>query len=801
MRSPTLLRGMLRQIALSRAGMWLTGGALTTACFVALCFAALVAARSTADQRAEAVASQMATMAAHDIARTIERFDVALQSTVDRLRSPTVTALNEPVRSLVLFDASSGLQSLGFINVLDENGVVTESPTPSERGGRWGGRPYFAAQRVNPSLGLYVSEPFGQAEYGSIALSRRVSHDDGTFGGVVVASLRLGYFRDLLDQLAVGPHGTISVLRPDGTVVMRLPFDRNDIGRVTAPDAQAGQVQRRFAAQQIGELPLIVRVGVANEDVAGAWQDWTVAQLVAGVLLALIGSALIVALQREVRRREIAERDNRRKSDYLMMTSHELRTPLHSILGNADRLRADPHLDAANARRVTAIMSAGNHLRGVVDRILNELQIEARIPAPRMREVALAKLLDECVILVESHAAQRGLALCYDVKQGAPKSFVTDPDLLKQVLINLLSNAIKFTPPGGAVVLELTGTADHIAIQVKDTGCGIPPDQRHKLFQFGERLGAEQTGIPGYGIGLAMSRRLIKCMGGETGHRENLGGGSVFWATLPAGRMAEQAAPPTFPSLPPRQPLHVLLVDDVAANREIARGILIEQGHQVTEAESGAHAVQLATDNDFDAVLMDIRMPGMDGCEATKRIRRIAGGRGIVPIVAVTANALDQQILEGRHAGMVEHLVKPFTAEELLTVVERVAVRRPPTPLREPPTFDADVLAQLAPYMSSGEMERHLLDLARKVEVLLREMEASEVAANPSRIADLSHELAGVAGMFGFAALAAAAQRFDAALLENPASAPDLADALTVAARAALAELRGLTSAEPVGFA
>ena len=281
-------------------------------------------------------------MAAHDIARTIERFDVALQTTVDRLRSPTVTALNEPVRSLVLFDASFGLQSLGFINVLDESGVVTESPTPSERGGRWASRPYFTAQRVNPSLGLYVSEPFGQAEYASIALSRRVSHDDGTFGGVVVASLRLSYFRDLLGQLAVGPHGTIAVLRNDGTVIMRLPFDRNDIGRIVPPDAQNDQVRRRFAVQQIGELPLSVHVGVANEDVAGAWQDWTVAQLAAGVLLAAIGSALIVALQREVRRREIAERDNRRKSDYLMMASHELRTPLHSILGNADRLRSGP---------------------------------------------------------------------------------------------------------------------------------------------------------------------------------------------------------------------------------------------------------------------------------------------------------------------------------------------------------------------------------------------------------------------------------------------------------------------------
>jgi signal transduction histidine kinase/DNA-binding response OmpR family regulator len=801
MRSPTILRGRLRQIALSRTGMWLTGGALTTACFAALCFAALVAARSAADQRAETVASQMATMAAHDMARTIERFDVALQTTVDRLRSPTVAALNEPVRGLVLFDASFGLPSLGFINVLDEGGVVAASSTPSERGGRWASRSYFTTQRVNPSLGLYVSEPFGQAEYASIALSRRVSHDDGTFGGVVVASLRLSYFRDLLGQLAVGPPGTIAVLRTDGTVIMRMPFDRNDIGRTAPPDAQSDQVRRRFVVQQIGELPLAVHVGIANEDVAGAWQDWTVAQLVAGVLLAAIGSAVIVALRREVRQREIAERDNRRKSDYLMMASHELRTPLHSIVGNADCLRADPHLDPANARRVTAIMSAGNHLRGVVDRILNELQIEVRIPTPRMRQVALAKLLDACVIIVESHAAQRGLALRYDLKKGAPESFVTDPDLLKQVLVNLLSNAIKFTSPGGAVVLEVAGTADQIAIQVKDTGCGIPPDQRHKLFQFGERLGAEQIGIPGHGIGLAMSRRLIKCMGGDTGYRENLGVGSVFWATLPAGRLTEQAAPPALSSLPPKQALRVLLVDDVIANREIARGILIERGHVVTEAETGAGAVQLATDNDFDVVLMDMRMPGMDGCDATKHIRKIAGIRGVVPVVAVTANALDEQIVEGRHAGMVEHLVKPFSAEELLTVVERVAVRCPPVTLREPPNFDSDVLAQLAPYMSSDDMERHLLDLTRKVEVLLREIEMVDAASDQSRIADLSHEMAGTAGMFGFAALAVAAQRLDAALLENGAPSPDLADALALAARAALAELRGLTSAEPVGSA
>jgi CheY-like chemotaxis protein len=256
-----------------------------------------------------------------------------------------------------------------------------------------------------------------------------------------------------------------------------------------------------------------------------------------------------------------------------------------------------------------------------------------------------------------------------------------------------------------------------------------------------------------------------------------------------------------FPPLPPKRPLRVLLVDDVAANREIARGILIERGHDVTAAKSGTDAVQLATDNNFDVVLMDMRMPGMDGVEATKRIRMIADGRGQVPIVAVTANALDQQIIEGRRAGMVEHLVKPFTAEELLAVVTRVARRSSSAQPCEPPTFDPDVLTQLAPYMSSGEMERHLLDLAHKVETLLRAMEGVGVAPDPGAVADLAHEMAGMAGVFGFAELAAAARCFDAALLEKRGSAADLSDALTVAARAALAELRGLTAPEPVGLA
>ena len=147
----------------------------------------------------------------------------------------------------------------------------------------------------------------------------------------------------------------------------------------------------------------------------------------------------------------------------------------------------------------------------------------------------------------------------------------------------------------------------------------------------------------------------------------------------------------------------ILLVDDVAMNRDVARWCLAERGHCVTEAGGGLEAVQLAASQDFDVVMMDLRMPDIDGVEATRRICRIAGARGQVPIIAVTASALGQQIVESQRAGMVAHLVKPFSPRDLVPLVERVAGRTSPA-------FDADTLAQLAPHMSSADMERHAVD-------------------------------------------------------------------------------------------
>ena len=194
-------------------------------------------------------------------------------------------------------------------------------------------------------------------------------------------------------------------------------------------------------------------------------------------------------------------------------------------------------IDAAADRHLAGIEEATSHLQCVIGRLLDCLQVAPRLPTPRMRLVDLNELIDQCCILVESDAAVHGLGIRYGFKVGVPGQFVTDPDLLKQILLNLLSNAIKFTDRG-EVAIEVGGTAERITIEVVDTGCGIVPSRRYKLFRQGDPPGSDMATPTSDGIGLAMSQRLVQSLGGDIGFRENPAGGSIFWIGLPAGRLA-----------------------------------------------------------------------------------------------------------------------------------------------------------------------------------------------------------------------------------------------------------------------
>jgi CheY-like chemotaxis protein/HPt (histidine-containing phosphotransfer) domain-containing protein len=290
-------------------------------------------------------------------------------------------------------------------------------------------------------------------------------------------------------------------------------------------------------------------------------------------------------------------------------------------------------------------------------------------------------------------------------------------------------------------------------------------------------------------------------MGGHLGHRDNPGGGSVFWLKLPAGIADEPDALAEAREIAPHRRLNVLVVDDSVVSREVAAAFLRQAGHAATEARDGDEAVRLVAAQDFDVVLMDMRMTGVDGLEATRSIRAMAGPRADVPIVAVTANALDEHAEECRRAGMSQHLAKPFTQAELIAVVMRAIADRAHTPCNALPTFDPDIMAELTSCMDADAIQGLLDCLSLRIQVLLRRLDEPTPFTASEALAELTHELAGSAGALGFSRLSMIATRFQTAITANPTEAGWMVAEIQREAEAALAELRHRRELEDMSLA
>ncbi|MFG5117744.1 ATP-binding protein [Methylorubrum sp. POS3] len=373
-----------------------------------------------------------------------------------------------------------------------------------------------------------------------------------------------------------------------------------------------------------------------------------------------------------------AEAASRAKSEFLASMSHEIRTPLNGMLGYTDLLLDDPSLGPGARLHAERVRSAGSALLTIVDDILDFSRVEAGQIELTPEPFALAPLADEAAAIVRASAEQKGLTLAVTLGPNLPASVVGDRDRLRQVLLNLLNNAVKFTRRGG-VTLALTVPAEgRVCFAVQDTGIGIPASKQHLLFErFSQIDGTIRREFGGTGLGLAISRQLVELMGGTIGLTSEPEIGSTFRCEVPLPAIV-MAAPSVVPAAEPSRSrsCRVLLVEDVFLNQELGRAVLTLGGHSVDVAASGAEAIRAVAEGQYDLVLMDIQMPGMDGMTATRCIRAMGGPAAAVPIIAMTANVLPHQMSDYLAAGMQGHIGKPFKRDALLATVERWASRR-----------------------------------------------------------------------------------------------------------------------------
>jgi PAS domain S-box-containing protein len=592
-------------------------------------------------------------------------------------------------------------------------------------------------------------------------------------GGLMYRQMR-GHQRELeaarnVEGVLDHVHDAIIVHQLDGTI-LRTNRKMHELFGVNADDVMHYRIDRDYSARQFDGALLHGRWQAAaqGEDQSFEWKarrpkDGSTFD--AGIYLtrfnyadttAILATVSDIAAQKEaaatmLQAKMAAEQANRAKSVFLANMSHELRTPLNAILGFAQVMERDSRIPADELKNLATINRSGQHLLALINDILEISRIEAGRLSVSLTALDLPDLLDNTVDSMLLRAQAKNLRLRLDMAADLPQHVESDISKLRQILLNLLSNAVKFSKQGeivlAATVLQtgIESPLDHkqhaiLEFTVSDSGLGISARELDRIFApFYQTDAGIQQG-EGTGLGLAISREYARLLGGELAAERQPGAGSVFRLKLPvtlAGPLPEVTDQGRVQHLSAGQPVYrVLVAEDEPVNQELLRMILADVGFEVRVAGDGRAAIEQFQQWQPHFIWMDMRMPEMDGMEATRAIRAMAEG-GRVPIVAFTASAFEEEKQEILDAGCDDVLTKPLEENRLFELMERylgvrfereapiaAATQNPvsfavlPAPtfqqLREAATaLDAETIrgiaADLAP--THADLSHHILDL------------------------------------------------------------------------------------------
>ena len=695
--------------------------------------------------------------------------------------------------NVVLSDFSYG------VSMIDRNGYLVSNERDPDARVSLRDREHFAVHARGTEDILFIGKPILGRIIGQcvIPVSRRLTASDGSFAGVVVVMIDPAYLARFYKSVDLGAGAAITLTGTDGVVRAYAGLSNDLFGKSVAngpviahlAHAKSGSFIADglyteislFTYREVKGYPLVVVVRQASEQVFSTFAHNRKFAIIwaAGLTLGLlVVTALIVRYQRGLASaKEAAEAGSRARSEFLAMMSHEIRTPISGVIGMADLL-IDSGLDGEQRKLAAAQRDSAEFLLRIVDDVLDFSKLEA--DRLKFEDIAfeLAPLVRGTLDIMSPQADAKGLSLAADIAPDVPAVIVGDPARLRQILLNLVGNGVKFTERGG-VSVRVTRAQSPIAgklrlcVAVADTGVGIPRDAIGMLFRkFSQLDSSISRRFGGTGLGLAICKRLVDRMGGTIQVESEPGKGSTFEFTIVVGDGSGLAAEPvaetalrTDPAAH-RRGLRILLAEDNATNQLVATKMLERLGHQVDVVVNGAQAVAAMRSAAYDLVLMDVRMPEMDGLTATRAIRALPAPARDVYIIALTANVMSQDWDACRVAGMNDFLAKPVTLATMASALARFFNRvvAPAPPARggtAVSAFDQARYEELRTSLGHAEaaeiLKTFMADTERRVCDMRRDIDAGD----RDSVHREAHAMKSAALIFGFGVLSQAARNLE----------------------------------------